>query len=462
LPEQIRDLWSSDHAHPSSHALIELFLPVLFFFAAAVFEARQLLLDRDQPRGADYPRKSGRAARVFMAGALAAAGLAAYAVDRSALALAMVASLPFIALAGRAFESRSKLCAVLTIAGSLVVAGHLLSPKGGANASLQVSRALGVDYRDGAKVVWLSMENTDEELIRFVATRTSTKDPVLGLPDATALLLTFSGRTSVLLEGGYRTDLSARRVEMTRLLYGDEEELYLRCRENGVRYLLYSIDYVLDTTRYSPMYLAGLAIVPERFAALSMQFAPEQLDHFNLVYENDRYRLFRVTEAPEPVFLTDHPPVYQRDILERNGDDYQSFRERVGRLMLVYSEARELSSVRRFDAAIGRLNWCLQQAPGFTRARVALGAALLESGQTQRSAEVLMSVIHYAPDNPDALFLAADAYSKLGEKEQALSLLQILYSTTRDTELLDRARLLEALIERGASTPDSSASSPPR
>jgi thioredoxin-like negative regulator of GroEL len=92
---------------------------------------------------------------------------------------------------------------------------------------------------------------------------------------------------------------------------------------------------------------------------------------------------------------------------------------------------------------------------------VALGAALLQSGQAEQAVEVLMSVIQYAPDNPDALYLAADALSKVGEKERALSLLQILYGTTRDSDLLDRARLLEALIERGATAPDSSGATPP-
>jgi hypothetical protein len=461
LPEQIRDLWSSDHAHPSAHALIELLLPLLFFLTAAIAEAKLLLRGRDDPGGSGPPHGRDTAARVITAAAAAGAGLAAYSVDRGALALALVAALPFVALAGRALEGRSKIRMALTIAGSLIVAGHLLSPKGGANASLQISRALDVDHRDGAKVLWLSMENTDEELLRFVATRTSTRDPFLGLPRATALLLTFSGRTSVLMEGGYRSDLSAREIEMTRLLYGNEDGLYQRCRAEGIRYILYSIEFLLDTTRYSPLYQAGLTLIPERCVALSMQFAPEELGHFNLVYQNDRHRLFRVTDRMEPVFLTDHPPVYQRDILERNGDDYKSFRERIGRLMLVYSEAKEMASVRRLDAAIARLNWCLQQAPGFTKARVALGAALLQSGQAEQAVEVLMSVIQYAPDNPDALYLAADALSKVGEKERALSLLQILYGTTRDSDLLDRARLLEALIERGATAPDSSGATPP-
>jgi hypothetical protein len=452
LPESIRDLWSSDHAHPGAHALIAVSLPLLFFLPVAVVEAHRLWRDRD----------AGYRARVTATATAAALGVAVYTVDRSAIALALVMALPFVALAARALGGASRTRAAVAIVGALIVTGQLLWPQGVGNAALQVSRALGVAYRDKTKLLWVSTANTDEELNRFVVKRTSTKDPIFGIPEATAILLTFGGRTSVSLEGGYAKTLSRKRADMARLLYGNEDQLYLRCRNKGIRYVLYSIDYLLDTTRYSQLYLAGFPVAPLECVAVTMHFAPEALTHFNLVYENDRYRLFRVTDQPEPVFLTDHPPVYQREILERHGDDYDSFRDRIGRLMLVYSEAGHEAARGRFDAAIARLMWCVQEAPGFTAARVALGAALLDNGEPGRAKSTLMSVIRYAPDNADALYLAADAMSRLGENEQALSLLQILYGITEDTKLIGRARLLESLIRRGASAPDSSGAAPQR
>jgi tetratricopeptide (TPR) repeat protein len=460
LPARIRELWSSDHAQPSAHQLIAFLLPFALFLAVAAAEAGRYLKRHDARDG----RGAGDArARVIAAAAVAVAGIAAYALDRGAVALAVVAVLPFAALAGRALEGPSKARAAATVAGALIVAGSILWPQGRADAALQISRALGVAHRDEAKVLWVSVANTDAELIRFVASRTSTTDPILGMPRATALLLTFCGRTSVLLEGGYSDALAQKRFDMIRAIYGEEDDLYLRCREARISYVLYSIDFVLDTTRYSPLYLSGLTTVPERSVALSMQFAPEELTHFNLAYENDRYRLFRVTDAPEPVFLTDHPPVYQKDIMVRHGDDYRSFRERIARVLVVYSEAKGLAASGRFDAAVARLSWCLQEAPRFTLARIALGSALLEAGQTDRAKDVLMSVIQYAPDNAEALYLAADALSKLGEDERALDLLKILYGATRDTELLDRARLLESLIvENASAAPDSTVDASPR
>ncbi len=451
LPDVVRDLWSSDHAAPGAHSLLEFFLPLLFFVAVAVAEARRKA--RREARGTPSPG----AARTLTAAAVAALGMMMYTIDRGAIAMAVIAVLPFAALAGRALEGKSRVRIALTLAGALIVTGHMLWPQGRANAALQISRALGVAHKDPAKVMWITTENTDRELIRFVSTRTSTKDPILGTPPSTAVLLAFAGRTAVLLEGGYPETLAGKRVEMTGLFYGDEDVLFRRCREERIRYVLYSVDYLLDTTRYSPLYLAGMTSVPDDCVAVSMHFAPEGLTHFTLVYENDRYRLFRVTDRPEPVFITDHPPIYQKDILVQNGDTYESFRERIGRLLLVFDEAKLAGAYGEWDRAIARLTWCLQQAPGFTSARVALGAALLDKGQTDMARDVLMSVIRYAPDNADALYLAADAWSQLGERERALSLLQILHDATSDTELRERAQLLEALIrQKPMAVPDSS------
>lgn len=314
---------------------------------------------------------------------------------------------------------------------------------------LMAAQLFGVAHRDKTDLMWVSLENTDVSLVRFVATRTRTPDPILGRPGPTTLLQAFSGRTSVLLAAGKSRSLAGKHVDVTRLMYGDEENLYQYCRENEIRYVLYSIDYLLDTTRYSPAYLAGYPAVPDSCVTVTMHFSPEQLGRFNLVFENDFYRLFRVTGKPEPIFATDHPPVYQKEIFDLNTDTYDSFRDRIGQIIYGYSEAIQFAATGQYDLSLNRLMWCLQQAPHFTRARVAAGSVFLQMDQPQQAHDVLKTVIQYAPDNPDALYLTVDALSRLGKDAEALAFLEILYTVTQDQELLDRARLLEALIKRG-------------
>lgn len=438
LPESIRHLWTADHAQPSAHDLIVYFLPFLFLVPAAIVTAQRWLR-----------AKTGSVERLTVAASAAALGCLAYSVDRSAIAMASVAAFPFLGLAGRSLEHKAGWNGVLLAAGSLMVALQLLWPTGRANPALQLSKLLRVVHRDTAKIMWVSLENTEVELVRFVASRTSTRDPFLGRPDLTAVLLTFSGRTSVLLAGGRTEEFARKHVDMTGLFYGGENSLYRRCREMGIEYVLYSIDFLLDTTKYSPLYSAGLTAVPDDCAAVSMHFSPEDLVHFHLVYENDFYRLFRVTDKPEPIFVTDHPPVYQFEILQRHGDTYEMFQNRIHWLMLAYTDATRAAAAGRFAEAMRGLTWCLGQAPRFTEARIAAGTTLLGMGQPEQARKVLMPVMQYAPDNPSALYHLSYALAQLGETERALGLLEILDSVTNDTDLLDRAILLRTFIEQG-------------
>ena len=133
----------------------------------------------------------------------------------------------------------------------------------------------GIAHQDNAKFLWVSLENTDRELVRFVSQRTSVRNAILGSPDITALLLAFSGRKSVQLEGAFATAAGQRRVALARAMYADETTLHTECREQGADYVLYSIDYLLDTSRYSPRYLAGLPDLTRDTIAWQLHFYPD-------------------------------------------------------------------------------------------------------------------------------------------------------------------------------------------
>lgn len=438
LPDTIRHFWSAQHASPSAHALLVFFLPMLFFLPAVVTAVRDMRPHPDQHTSA----------RLVIAIGAAIVACLMFVVDRSTVALAAVAAFPVIGLGAKELDTRLRFRVPFLAAGAFLLLAQLLAPLGGANVAYQISRGLGIAHRDKSSFLWVSLENTDRELVRFVASRTSVSNPFLGQPDVTAVLLSFAGRTSVLTAGGHSPSHAEKRVGLFALFYGAEEPLYAKCREFGVRYVLYSIDFLLDSTRYGPAYIAGVTSVPEDCVAAAMHFAPESLQHFNLVYENDHYRLFRVTETLEPVFATDHPPVYQRDILERNDDTYESFSQRISSLLLAYADAIGSAAEGDYQQALLELNWCLKQAPRFTRARVGLGSALLQLGRAEEARDVLMSVVSYAPDDPFALYHAAYALALLGDTNEATGLLKILYTTTNDPEILNRARLLETLIEQ--------------
>jgi hypothetical protein len=435
LPPEIRYLWSFEHAPPSRYQMLVFLLPLAFFAAAAAMTARESMQ---------------RHRSAFVASAVVAvAAVGVYLVDRSALVVAAVAVAPFVALAGRGISSALRSRGVLVGIGAFIIVAQITFPLGAVNPAFQIAKSGGFAHRDTSRFLWVSMENTERQLVRFVASRTSVSDAFLGSPEVTALLLTFAGRTSVALGGAVTDAYATRNANLAHLLYEDEAALYDTCRELDVRYVLYSIDYLLDTTRYSPAYLAAVPNVSRESAAFRMHFAPESLRRFTLVYENAHYRLFRVTETPGTVFLTDHPPVYQIDAFNRVGGNVEAFRQRAVELVLAYREALRARAMGNTAGALKTLTWCLEQAPDFTLARVALGTTLIQAGRLEEARDVLLSVIGYAPDNAPALYHTAYVLAALDETDRAREYLDVFFAVATDPDLIEKARLLKTFVEQG-------------
>jgi hypothetical protein len=435
LPDAIRALWSVDHAPPSAAARLDFFLPLAFFAVGMGLAWRE--------------RMASRRTALLTTTVAGAAAVVAFALDRSAVALAAVAVLPALASVGVGFRAAARSRAPVVAVGAYLVLAQLVFPYGAANPVFQIEKSSGVALRDPDKFLWVGLEDTDKGLVRFVATRTAVANPFLSSTDLTALLLTFSGRTSVPLPGAIDAGHLERNARLAHAVYEDEAHLYETCRRLGVRYVVYSIDMFLDTTKYSPCYLAGLRDVSPESAAFQMQFHPESLHQFTLVYENEHHRLFKVTPEQQPVFLTDHPPVYQFEVFDRVARDVPAFRQRVIDLMISYHDAREAAYRGEYDVALKKLDWCLEVAPRFTLARIAKGTTLSLAGRFEEARDVLLSVLEYAPDNPNALYHAAYALAALGETDRAREYLDVFFTTAKDKELIEKGRMLKTFIEQG-------------
>jgi tetratricopeptide (TPR) repeat protein len=237
-----------------------------------------------------------------------------------------------------------------------------------------------------------------------------------------------------------------RHVDLTRAWYRDEAWLYEVCRRDQIDYVVYSIDVMLDGGPYSPSNLAAVSALDPSSIAARMHFDPESLRHFTLMYENDHYRLFRVTASPQPVFLTDHPLFYQPDLFARDGSDLEHFRSHVVWLMGTYANALNARARGDAEAARRMLDMCVRQAPKFTRARLALADALMDLGLYEAARDQIAAVIQYAPDNPTALYSAAFVQVQLNDPDGARPFLALL-AQIGDAATLEKARALQYYIE---------------
>ena len=101
-------------------------------------------------------------------------------------------------------------------------------------------------------------------------------------------------------------------TEFAQALYNTERIFYEYCRKYEVDYFVYSSKYFLDYSIVGTRFLADrLSVNPDCFA-YKAHFHPDQLRGFDLLYQNDCFRVYRVLrggeeKADEPV---DYQPVF--------------------------------------------------------------------------------------------------------------------------------------------------------
>jgi hypothetical protein len=437
LSDWIRDVWSLDHAPLPPHTAIALFVPLATLFVAFALN------------------EEIRARRRWFGGSVVVCVVATLAllVDRTALPVGAIAIIVVGAGAARSVSQSRQLRFPLIAAAALLACAATVFRGGAADIPQQVARGLRVANADPYSFVWVSLENTDRELVRFVTTRTSVRNSILAPTDLSALLFSFTGRTITVLPGAISRAPCERHVVLARALYGSEEELYQACQTAHIDYVVYSIDQLLDTGRYSPRYTANVTTIEPASIVFRMHFDPESLRRFTLVYENDHYRLFQVTGSPQPIFATDHPLFYQTSLLAKANRDVEAFRKLTVEVMLTYADATKALARKNAEGARRRLEWCLLQAPQYSQARLALADALMELNRYPDAQRVIAKLIEYAPDNTHGLYYAAYISAQLGKPEEAKQYLSLLLSVERDPAAIDRARTLQASIDQGLLPP---------
>ncbi len=450
LPEAVRYAWMDDHAPPSRYALFNFFFPLVLFVPAllsAVFASRRAALH--EPTSSGPKRREIHSMPILPVAAATVAIAACLLLDRSVLPVASLSIVLLLALSFWGFREHLPIRTPFIGLGTAVILLQSLFPGGGIDIADRIARGAGLTPLNTGEFIWVSIGNADKELVRFLVRRTSVRNPCLAPPEASSLLATFAGRTTLLVPGVESSGMIEKTTTLLGKYYASEEHLYEACQANGVSYVLYSIDCTLDDTRYSLRYLAGEEKLKPSSAAFKMHFFPETLKHFALVYENDTYRLFQVTEEFRPIFTTDHPPVYQHEILERNSDDLESFYRRVVRLMLTCSRAYEEQEKGNHLTALNLFNTCLHQAPHFTAARLGKARSLSRLNELEAAKQSYLFVVKYAPDNPEALYGMALTMARLGETREAQEFIDVLLSATGNEEIIRKARLLKRFIEEG-------------
>jgi len=208
----------------------------------------------------------------------------------AAIPLVVLAALGFCAFVRRRTQVRIGLVVAL-----LLVAAH--------------GRALLPDYvhlmEDPEKAgSWLpvvtSTPESFDDLARALPELAGPDEPVLASFVISPFILAYLDRPTV-LHCFFEGDLLTRLEEITLARFGSEDELWEVATRYGARWYVHEAQHVLRTDpSMSQRYVADeVDAWPHTSVVITMQYAPRTLRRFELAYENDWYRVFRVLDEGE-------------------------------------------------------------------------------------------------------------------------------------------------------------------
>ncbi|MEO0160738.1 MAG: hypothetical protein ABIL39_02635 [candidate division WOR-3 bacterium] len=149
------------------------------------------------------------------------------------------------------------------------------------------------------------------ELVRFIRLQTPADAIFLSSFGVGPLIFTYAERAIVLQPKFEVRNCQNLVREFLAAIYGSEEEFYNFCRSKRVDYFLYDIRILLDNTREGSRWIAGKTEISTSTAAFLCHFAPEDLKHFQLIYQNTYYRLYKVLKEGE----TKVPPKFSYQLI---------------------------------------------------------------------------------------------------------------------------------------------------
>lgn len=254
----------------------------------------------------------------------------------------------------------------------------------------------------------------DSSLVHWVRENTPPDSVFMARFFVAPLLLTYADR-AIVVQPKWEVPGSRERVRrIHEAFYGTEASLATLCEELGVQYYLLDGRATLDASPDSDRFTADALQLATSTPAFRMQFAPQSLTRFQLVYQNRYYRLFKLVaqNREDGVERFPYQPFY--DIARFGGqtgkepffDDSHTF--------AVLSECRRADDllVEGAEALSRRVyaegNRCFNEAlsidPSIHGGHLYRGVALMEMGLRDQAAQEFATEVSIHPYCPMAAY----------------------------------------------------------
>jgi len=250
-------------------------------------------------------------------------------------------------------------------------------------------------------------QNDLNNLLSFIEEQTAADEAVLTAFELGPSVAAYTGRP-VILHSKFESKLLREKVKQVyTTFYQSEQQFFELCRRFKAGLFAYQVNMVLNGAPGSLRYLTNAIPLKTGSAAFKFHFFPDRLNHFNLIYQNSSYRLYRIAApTPSAVSSLQYEPVYDFTIYSAEESPDNFIDEELikkGLENLRYPEMHlkigdRLFASEDYPTAAGRYQVALRLNPGNKRAAWSLARALILAGEAEKSKDVLQLAVALDPD----------------------------------------------------------------
>jgi len=250
-------------------------------------------------------------------------------------------------------------------------------------------------------------------------------------PPGAAVLAQFGISASVMYWGKRPTalhpmfevpEIRPKTVEVSRAYMGTEEDFYRLCRRWRISYVMFSAPIFLADVPPADRYYAGIMNPPPDAVGRQMQFAPETLKRFRLVYETYDARIFEVGKPYASYRALRFHPYFDPDTFPDlpTREQLLALKMQVGRAAEHYTRGLAAEKRGRFGAAAAHYALALKLHPDYEDAELRLGFCLVQAGRLADAEPHFRRALLTFPDYPQAHTYMGSYYVSVGQFGPAL------------------------------------------
>ena len=142
--------------------------------------------------------------------------------------------------------------------------------------------------------------------IEWIKSNTKENDKILVRYAISPSILIYTGRPVILTPYFEPISMRDRILEINSAYYMEEKHFHDVCMKYKVDYFIYPLNAYLDNSVYSVRYLMNKMTPDKKEVVYFMQFRPEELTYFKLVYQNETFRIFKF--IPEKISKSKEMP----------------------------------------------------------------------------------------------------------------------------------------------------------